>query len=721
MKIHGKGIWAIVILALWVSLGFSDVALGESIDRAMLTERVFQDRLNAPVLRDGVQTVDLTNLTIDLRSDNTAFRDRFYPVLQRKLNETNPPLALDLSGSIVRGNLDFGRLGLNVPLYGSALSPLLSVEERQQLERDRRRLSQLRQLSRSSLLEFGSQNEEDFQVMVFRGRLKFVETRFLDIVDFTNTFFLDRVDGIGAVFAKALRGADARFSQTVRLTNARFSGEAIFQNDIFFEDLELNGARFEEQVRFRGSTFKNKVIFHGSVFNNIANFENVSFLKVSDFSQTNWQDRSWFSKAHFSDDLILTNSSFMEAVNFRESQLDRSVNLRSSSISGLMDFSDTQFSENAHLNVSNLTFDSEKAMLSGNPGQIGRVISIPTLQGNENLLKNLIRNFRKLEQIEDVNLVDCKRASLKQKDLIKQLFLININTASFMRLQKIGLSDTQIEEIFDRRQIKPFTNLSEILILEKFNLTTYVKVRDRIVASPPLSLIKRFQRTIEFLSISILLLLSQNGTSFELVFGIGVFSIAYFGVLFWGIDRFRRQLPAPIVPKSEETVWMLSSFSLLIGLGLSEIFHCSPQPLLTLICLSVALIPVPAWLLFLIYKNRHDLDLINVSYFVEDGSMRQLRLTIGRLPVIPRCTLFRDRYEPILFDRRWNWLNYYDLSSNNLFKFCFNDIRLRDREIPGSISALVWYQWGLGLFYVALLLWTLSRTIPGLNLFLYLK
>ena len=46
-------------------------------------------------------------------------------------------------------------------------------------------------------------------------------------------------------------------------------------------------------------------------------------------------------------------------------------------------------------------------------------------------------------------------------------------------------------------------------------------------------------------------------------------------------------------------------------------------------------------------------------------------------------------------------------------------LRLRDRCVPGMISALVWSQWSLGVIYITLLLRTLSRTIPGLNLLLY--
>jgi hypothetical protein len=91
----------------------------------------------------------------------------------------------------------------------------------------------------------------------------------------------------------------------------------------------------------------------------------------------------------------------------------------------------------------------------------------------------------------------------------------------------------------------------------------------------------------------------------------------------------------------------------------------------------------------------------------------------GRMPIIPRFPFFRDRYEPILWDKRWAWLNYYDFSLNNIFKLGFNDIRLRDRHLPGIVSTLVWYQWILGGLYIILLLWTLSRTIPGLNLLIY--
>jgi hypothetical protein len=187
------------------------------------------------------------------------------------------------------------------------------------------------------------------------------------------------------------------------------------------------------------------------------------------------------------------------------------------------------------------------------------------------------------------------------------------------------------------------------------------------------------------------------------------------------IDRLRRLRPKPIVPTLYETIAVLTSFSVLSLGGLVTIFQTSDRPWLTLACLAVVIVPVPLLLLGRLYQQGRYHNLMDISYFVEEGSLRQLRLLIGRMPIMPRFPLFQERYVPLLWDRRWNWLNYYDFSFNNLLRFGFNDIRLRDRDMPGLITALVWYQWSLGILFIALLLWTLSRTIPGLNLLIYFK
>jgi hypothetical protein len=346
---------------------------------------------------------------------------------------------------------------------------------------------------------------------------------------------------------------------------------------------------------------------------------------------------------------------------------------------------------------------------------------IPTLQGNQNILRNLGQNFRQQQQVADANELEYTKQQLRLVEMSRRLTATNINSASVASLIKLGFSATQAEAIAQRRLIKLFRNSSELLTLADIDLEKYTQLSKRLIVGEPLSIIGWLLQAWSWLGLSVLLLLSGYGTNFWLVFGVGGVAIAYFGLLFWLVDRYRRLHPVPIIPTSYETISILVSFSVLEFLSLLAIFRNAQQPWLTLACLLIIIVPVPMALLIRLYQQGRYHDLMDVSYFTEDGTFRQLRLLIGRLPVIPRNETFRERYMPLLCDRRWNWLNYYDFSLNNLVKLGFNDIRLRDEHLPGIISALAWYQWSLGLIYITLVLWTLSRTIPGLNLLIYLK
>ena len=213
--------------------------------------------------------------------------------------------------------------------------------------------------------------------------------------------------------------------------------------------------------------------------------------------------------------------------------------------------------------------------------------------------------------------------------------------------------------------------------------------------------------------------MSHYGTSVGLIFSVGLIATTLYAVLFWWVDRYRRQVPSPIVPARTESLTVLSLGAIALAVALSLLSQSSPEPARTLVAVGCVALPVPALLTARLYQQGRYHDLMAVSYFVENGALRQLQVLITRLPIVPKYPFYRDRYTPLPADRRWSWLSYFDFSFNNWFKFGFNDIRLRDEAVPGLVSALVWYQWGLGTAYIVLLLWTLSRTIPGLNLLLY--
>jgi hypothetical protein len=413
-----------------------------------------------------------------------------------------------------------------------------------------------------------------------------------------------------------------------------------------------------------GSLFKQTANFKESQFKQLANFSRSQWLNKVNFSQVYWYDRILLSKSKFDESVFFVNATFEKGGSFRSCRFKSLVDFQDVKLLDKIDFSNTIFEEKSSLNVSGLGFDSEKAQLSGETGILGKAIYLPQLEGNENVVRNLVRNFRKAEQISDANLIEYKAKQLKLKALTRQVW-----QPSF-------------------RQYLSFHWLENLM---------------------------------QWMFLSLLLFSSNNGTSFGLVLGNGMIIIAYFGFIFWLIDRYRKINPYPILPNQYDIICMMSSSLSLIALGILIIFRCSQLPWATLSLIAIILLPFTISSVVILYLKGRYHNLLHTSYFLLDGSLRELRLLIVRLPVLPEFPFFRDRYSPLVWERRWNWLNYYDFSCNNFLKIGFNDIRLRDQFLPSLISLLAWYQWGLGLLYIVLLFWTLSRTIPGLNLLIYLK
>ena len=701
------------------------------IELTPLTIEILEQRINTPILRDGKLTVDLRNMQIDLRLQNRNFRDLFYQILQKQLQKKqsqkggSQALGLDLSNSVIQGDFIGSNLGLKTSLYPQAIAPILTLPEQKQLGHlydiclDSVAAGLPISKDCRSLLE--NQPTASSEVNIFQGYLILAQTRFEGNVQFANTFFLQPVDAEGAIFQKTANWAESRFSRAAIFSNVNFQDESQFQGSIFFEIANFKQSKFQDIANFQNAIFVTTASFKQTIFEDLANFIGIQWQGYVNFERAHFRNQSQFSKANFDRFLFLNETTFEQTVTFREAKFNQSVNLRNANIIDQADFSDAEFTPTAYVNVSGLAFNSNRAKLLGNPDEIGKKLVVSELQGNANVLRNLIQNFRQLQQIADANQLEYRKQRLLLAQLNRHLFGKNINSASPESLINLGFSQTQANSIVHRRLVKPFRNKNELLAITAIDQNTYAQLKSRIIVREPFSLTRWLTLVWNYLTLGLLLLLSGYGTNFWLVVGIGIIITAYFSLLFWLVDRFRRLNPKPIIPTSYETISMLVSFNILLLLGFLAIFRNSYNPWLTFGCVTLIIFPIPSILIFQLYKKGRFHNLMDVSYFSEDGTLRQLRLLIGRLPVIPRYQAFRERFMPLLWERRWNWLNYYDFSLNNLLKIGFNDVRLRDEDLPGIISALAWYQWTLGILYITLLLWTLSRTIPGLNLLFYLK
>ena len=569
-------------------------------ERAPLTLEMLQERLKSPLASEGVRIIDLRQLIINLRPENAEFRDQFYLLLQTQLNRSTTPLGLDFSNSVIQGELIGSKFGLRSaagsnatlsPLYGEALSPLLTPQEQQQLLRDPRQLSQLALVP---------------SVTVFRGTLKLVQTRFTGPVNFANTFFLRRVEANGAIFSQPVDYSKTRWIRLADFSNTTFSRDVNFSDSVFFAKAGFTKVQFRGVADFQGTTFEDDAVFSETQFEQLANLSRSHFQGLADFSHTNWHDRALFTKSQFIQLFLLSETTFEKSAAFRETQFNKSVNLRAVSLLEQMDFSNARFLPESYLNVANMTFDSEQAKIIGDAGQIGGILSVPMLKGNEYVRRNLVMNFRSLQQISDANQLEYTTQRLRRQQLGSQL---------------MGEDREGGQGENDKAAALPSPN----------------SPTPKNTPSP----LSWILDSLYWIGLSLLLLLSRYGTSFWLVFGVGMVAIAYFGLLFWLVDRFRRRYPQPVLPTAFETPWMLGSYTVLTFAGVTAIFRSSDQPWLTLACLGGVILLVPMLLLGRLYKQGRYHDLMDVSYFVEDGSLRQLRLLIGRLPVMPRFEVFR--------------------------------------------------------------------------------
>lgn len=637
----------VLVLAWCAVLAIAPLASAQE-QRSDLTIAILESKTANPSQKEGKETIDLSNFIIDLGNSDDEFARQFYRELNNTIGSAGKPTSIDFSNSIVRGDFQLNRLGISSSLGKGALSSLFSAAEREQIAR---------------YYPFGDREIKPLpRANIFRGSLYFDNAVFTGELDGSDSLFLQPVTASATKFQAPVKFQSSVFGKRLDLSRAIFNQNIDLSQSHFFAIAKFNQIEFQGTVDFSLSQFEASIEFAGTIFQQLTNFGRCVFMESVNFSDSIHRDRLIFAKSKFLAALNFSNSTFERVITFRDIYANSLIDLQDVHLLNRLDFSNAFFTSSAKINASRLAFDAEEAKLIGQPGVIARFVRVDRLSGNETVLRNLIRNFRSLEQVADANSIEYQQEQLRASQIGDRLW------------------QTSWQQVF-----------------------TWTW----------LGLVPRW------LGLNLLLLLGDYGTNISLIFSIGLIIIAFFSLLFWLIDRYRPKISQPIIPTRYEIAVMSLSYFALTICSTINIFITTDRPWLTLITIATILIPLPIIIFSLIYQRGRYHQLLNTSYFVENGQYRQFRLLLGRLPIIPRFPFFRDRFAPILWEKRWNCLNYYDFSLNNIFKIGFNDIRLRDRHLPGLISLLVWYQWCLGVLYVVLLLWTLSRTIPGLNLLLY--
>lgn len=118
------------LMLLCVLLFFHLPAFAAQPQRTPLTLELLQEQLKSPIFWEGNLTIDLRQIMIDLRPENSISRDNFYQFLRKELQKTGAkPLGLDLSYSLIQGDFIGSDLGLRTPLYAQAIARIFTTME----------------------------------------------------------------------------------------------------------------------------------------------------------------------------------------------------------------------------------------------------------------------------------------------------------------------------------------------------------------------------------------------------------------------------------------------------------------------------------------------------------------------------------------------------------------------------------------------------------------
>ncbi|MEM9945197.1 MAG: pentapeptide repeat-containing protein, partial [Cyanobacteria bacterium P01_D01_bin.36] len=562
----------------WLSFSPFAVAAPLSLylsNQPTLTLTTLKQRIASPIRQSGASVIDLKGFTIDLSpsedSSSKDFSEQFYQQLQKALTskkqiaknqQTSRPLGLDFSGALIKGDFQLARLTQRVPAYGDALIPELETFKQSfQPTAARQSFSSYPSLSANRLSRFllPPMRVERSDTLVLQGPLLMNQTCFTGRFNADGIYFLNRIEAQGTIFTQQAEWPSTKFAQTALFSASQFQQGSNFRSALFAALTRFNQAQFNGPSDWKGASFYDSARFAQADFQTI-NFARAHWHTDAGFEQAKFRETATFQKSRFDGALYLTDAVLEGAVNFRQAQFQESISLRAAHILTQLDLGDARFAQKKKqpINVADLDFSSGEARILGSPGYIGKLFSVPTLTGNETVLRNLVRNFRLLEQIGDANQLEFTLERLRLAQVKRHLLGTSLNQTKPQKLVDLGFSLAQATAIVNRVAESPFVSRADLLGMDEVDLATYLKVRDRITTQST-NFINRGQNLLRWLVLAGLLQLSSYGTNVGLIFSVGVTIVVLFALMFWGVDRYRRLTPTPIVPTREESIAMAVS------------------------------------------------------------------------------------------------------------------------------------------------------------------
>ncbi|MBH0198585.1 MAG: pentapeptide repeat-containing protein [Nitrospira sp.] len=296
---HHTRVWGLVI---W--LGWTIVASGAEVTAACLVEGSVSQAGGALVKK--------------LPSSCTQAERELHAVDGASILEslkTGQPV--DLTGVIVRGDVDFGRLSAQTVGGGTRIRS----DQPEQTGTQEVRLVRGPLTIRESVVLGAVRHRSSTGTLRFEGPVDFHGTTFKDGVDLSR----------------------AHFQGPVELAEAVFQKEAYFVQGRFMQGLGCQGTRFGPHTRFHRSIFRGAVDCTGALFDGTAEWLEVTFEQPAVFERTRFGSGTGFSGSHFIQQVAFTDAIFSRDTFFTFSVFEEEAVFAGGQFLGSVDFSDADF------------------------------------------------------------------------------------------------------------------------------------------------------------------------------------------------------------------------------------------------------------------------------------------------------------------------------------------------------------------------------------------
>lgn len=230
------------------------------------------------------------------RCSDEELREKAVPASEI-LEALNRGRAVDVSGAIVEGDLDFSQVGLTDPLQGEfhpALVKKLGERGEQQNRVIRVPFSLTGSRVRGRVLT-------DKRV-IFMKKVIFSQAAFLKHLTLSGVVFLEGAKFLSTIFSGDADFSDSYFGGETLFSMARFEGRLDFSGSIFEQYMEVAEARVSESARFSHVLFLGDAYFRRSIFEKEAIFAGSTFTREADFSKVFFSLPPDFAGVTFAED-----------------------------------------------------------------------------------------------------------------------------------------------------------------------------------------------------------------------------------------------------------------------------------------------------------------------------------------------------------------------------------------------------------------------------------